>query len=248
MLNDTQRAYIKQLCHFLPDRKQSSTGRKPIKKEVLVREYFKLVKNGLGWREIRHASTVRSYIEECQRRGLFKKFLEHIVQDELAYRQKITIIDACDLLSWNVSKETGYSSKNCFVATKLSLEVTENFIPIDFRFDNGKHHDKYAWNKWQETKDTYPYKLYMDKGYEDYAQRKKLRKINCQVKIEPKKFKHSKKRGPYFQWSKEDGDMRRRIESVFSWIQSFQKVRLRKERKDSIYHAFVITSLSYYAF
>lgn len=247
MLNDSAIRYLHHLCTFLPDRRAGKRGPKPIPKELVIQEYFKLVRFGPGWRQIQYATSVRRYIMECQRRGLFKKYLLHLVQDEVRYRQKVAIVDACDLEGWRVSRETTYSYKNHDTTTKLSLEITPNYIPIFFTFTGGKHHDIPEWKKIIEKQAKLPYQVYLDKGYASYKLRRALRKKNCQVKIKPKDFKQNRKRGPHFQWSEEDAKMRPRIESVFAWIQSFKKVHFRYERSDMLFHAFVITSLSYYA-
>lgn len=246
MIDDTAKLFIKHLCAFLPERRRGKRGPKPIPKKKLIQEYFKLVKYGLGWRQIKYASTVHAYIKECQRRGYFKKYLEDIISEELQYRQQVAIVDACDLEGWDVSRQTSYSYKNHDTATKLTLEITPNYIPIFFTFSGGKHHDISEWKKIIHKQDKLPYKVYLDKGYESYKLRKTLRKINCQIKIQPKDFTHNHKKGPHFQWSEEDAKLRPRVESLFAWIQSFKKVHFRYERSDMLFHAFVITSLAYY--
>ena len=166
MINDRQRDYIKQLCLFLPTRMSGKRGTKSIKKEVLIREYFKLLKYGLGWRQIKHAATVRAYIFECQRRGLFKKYLEQIVAKELRFRPKEAIVDGSGLESRAVSKETAYSGKNHDVCTKLLLEVTPDYLPLYFQFGRGNEHDIEEWKRYVKRGGKLPYKVWQDKGYE----------------------------------------------------------------------------------
>lgn len=127
MLNKTQKSFIKQLCKDLPTRVSGKRGTKSIPKERLIKEYFKLVKYGYGWRQIRFASTVRSYIAECQCRGLLKKNMFTMGGENLQKRNKVSITNACELLRWNVSKETVYSGKQHAVKTKISLELTDEY-------------------------------------------------------------------------------------------------------------------------
>lgn len=178
---------------------------------------------------------------------LGKKYLEHIVQEELKYRSKEAIVDACEFESWDVSKEVAYSGKQKMITDKFSLEITPDYIPIFFRFAHGYHHDIEEWKQMILKQAKLPYKVYLDKGYESYKLRRDLRKHNTQVKIEPKDFTTNHKRGPHFQWSEEDHNKRCMIERFFAWMQSFHKVKWRMERIDSMFHAFVITSLAYYA-
>lgn len=247
MNNTTTKGFISHLCSFLPDRREGKRGTKPIPKKKLIKEYMRLIKQGLQWRDIKHSTTVRRYITECQRRGLFKKYLENIVADELAYRAKEAIVDACEFDSWDVSKEVAWSGKQKGFTDKVTLEITPEYIPIFFRFAHGCPHDISEWKKIIKEQEKLPYKVYLDKGYESYELRRDLRKENCQVKIEPKNFKTNHKRGPQFQWSEEDHNKRCMIERFFAWMQSFKKVHERKERTDALFHAFTITSIAYYA-
>jgi len=167
--------------------------------------------------------------------------------DELQYRQKEAIVDACEFDSWDVSKEVAWSGKQKGFTDKLTLEITPNYIPIFFRFAHGCPHDISEWKEVIKEQHKLPYKVYLDKGYESYELRRDLRKKNCQVKIKPKNFKHNHKLGPHFQWSEKDHCTRCMIERFFSWMQSFWKVRIRRERLDALFHAFTITSIAYYA-
>ena len=74
MNNATTKGFISHLCSFLPDRREGKRGTKPIAKKKLVKEYMRLVKQGLQWRDIKHPTTVRRYITECQRRGVLMNY------------------------------------------------------------------------------------------------------------------------------------------------------------------------------
>jgi hypothetical protein len=248
MLNNTQKRFISQLCKDLPTRSAGKRGTKPIKKERLIKEYFKLVKYGLGWRQIRFASTVRSYVAECQRRGLLKKMMFEMSGENLQKRNKASITDACELLSWRVSKEVAYSGKQHAVTAKISLELTDEYKIRDIRFAYGYHHDKYEWERMLEHKHSLPYSWYMDKGYDDIKMRIWYRKLNCQIRTPPKKYKHRHVREARQQWGTKENRIRIRIEQFFSWIQSFRKVRERRERHDALFHANVYLAITYYLY
>ena len=128
---------------------------------------------------------------------------------ELRFRPKEAIVDGSGLESRAVSKETAYSGKNHDVCTKLLLEVTPDYLPLHFQFGRGNEHDIEEWKRYVKRGGKLPYKVWQEKGYESGKLRKELRKLNCQVKIEPKKYTKSHKRGPAYKWTKEDGNMRR---------------------------------------
>lgn len=248
MKNRTLKSYTKQLSLLLPSRHKAKTGRPPLPKELLVKEYMRMIKYGLGWRDIRHPSSVRRYISECQRRGCFKKVMQDMSGERLDRRNKVSITDACELQSWHVSKETPYSGKQKGYAAKITLELTDDYKIRDIRFAKSYHHDIWEWEKMLETKHLLPYVWYLDKGYFSLTIRKNLRKLNCQVKTPPKEYKHRHAKGKKIQWGEKENKIRTRIERFFAWMQSFRKVRERRERQDALFHAHVYVAMTYYLY
>lgn len=147
MKKRTLKSYTKQLSLLLPSRQIPKTGRRPLPKGMLLREYIKMVKYGLGWRDICHPSSVRRYNSECQRRGYLKKMMQEMSSENLQKRNKLSITDACELLSWNVSKETPFSGKQHGFAAKITLEMTDEYKIRDIRFAQSYHHDLWEWKK-----------------------------------------------------------------------------------------------------
>ena len=97
-------------------------------------------------------------------------------------------------------------------------------------------------------KDKYPYEIFLDKGYESYQRRQEFKEHGCQIRMEQKNYKKSRKRGRRYTFTHEDKVMRANIEKVFGWIKSFNALRYNRLRTASLFHAFVIISLSFYSF
>jgi hypothetical protein len=245
MLKDTHFEFINQLGSFLPDRKAGKRGTKPISKFILLQEVFKMIKDGLDWRDIKHSSTCRSYIKECQRRGEFKNFFQFLTEEFTKFKNKKSIIDSSELESYNYANEVSYSGKSHNHSTKLTLEINDNYIPLYFSFGKGTSPDSLELDKWLLEKEKLPYELYLDMGYERYTRRREFKERGCQVRMEQKIKENSRKRGPRFIYTDEHKKERSKIERFFAWLQSFKRIKYRRERKKSLFHAFVIIILCY---
>ncbi|MBD3329458.1 transposase [Candidatus Dojkabacteria bacterium] len=92
-----------------------------------------------------------------------------------------------------------------------------------------------------------PYELLLDKGYENYERRRRLKQLNCQVRMEMKRGKN-RKRGPRFKFTQEDKVARGNIEKCFGWIKSFMILKCNRLRKKSLFMATFLFCLSFYAF
>ncbi len=88
--------------------------------------------------------------------------------------------------------------------------------------------------------------MYLDMGYEKYERRREMRNKGCRIHMEQKIKKNSKKRGPRFSFTDESREIRKKIETFFAWVQSFWRIRFRRERKNSLFHALVYMAFSYY--
>jgi ssDNA-specific exonuclease RecJ len=115
MQNNTRDDFICHLCSFLPDRKAGKRGTKPIPKELLVRELYKLFRTNCGWRNIKYSSTCRNYLKEVQRRGKFKNFFTFLTEEQKKFRVKKNITDSSDIVSY----QTNGLVKYCQVPDKL---------------------------------------------------------------------------------------------------------------------------------
>ena len=242
MLNDKEISYINLLSEFLPDRHGGSRGPKPISKYVLITELFKLCRCGLNWRRIEHSTTVRRYMEECQRRGLYKKFFKNLNSNFKKYRPKRSIVDSTEVESFNFRKGVSYSGKSHKYAAKITVEINDEYIPLSVQFAKGSSSESKEFDRLLSKQDKLPYEMTLDMGYEKYARRRDLKKRGCQVHMEQKIKKDSRKRGPQFSYTDEDKRERSKIERFFSWIQSFWRVRFRREMKEGLFSCFSIHS------
>lgn len=247
-MNDTEKEFICHICKFLPNRRPGKRGTKPIEKKVIITELFKLFKTNCGWRNIKHSSTCRNYLYEVQRRGKFKNFFNFLTKELKKFRLRETIVDSSDIESYRTNGLVKYSGKYHKDCIKVSVEFTPEYVPVSYRLDKGTEPDSLILDKMLSERDKLPYQLYLDKGYEGYTRRRKLRKRNCQVKMEMKKYAKNRKRGPRFRFSEDDKKQRGDIEKVFAWIKSFMAVKLNRLKIKSLIHAMFVFCLSFITF
>jgi hypothetical protein len=248
MLNDTEKVFICHLANFLPDRNPSKRGPKPIPKEILLEQLFILARDNCGWRKIKHSSTCRNYLYKIQRRGQFKEFLNFITKDYKDFRVKKSIIDSSDVVSYKSNGLAKYSGKYHNYCIKITVEINKDYVPIDFSIDRGSKSDSRILEEMLNRKKILPYELYLDKGYENYERRRKLKKRNCQVRMEMKNYDNNRKRGPRFRFTDRHKRTRVSIEKIFGWLKSFKCLLLNRLRTKSLFTALFIICLSYYAF
>ncbi|MBD3329459.1 hypothetical protein GF357_03125 [Candidatus Dojkabacteria bacterium] len=147
MKDDIPYHYICHLAKFLPDRKASKTGPKPISKIIILTELYKLFKYNCGWRNIEHSSTCRNYLYEMQRRGYFKKFFNLITQDFTEKRLSKTIIDSSDIISYRTNGLVRCSGKYHNYCIKMSVEFPSDYIPVSYSIDRGSSSDSQILDK-----------------------------------------------------------------------------------------------------
>jgi hypothetical protein len=246
LLNNTQIEFINQISKLFPDRRSGKRGPKPIGKNIILTELFKLIKHGLGWRNISHSTVCRNYLLEIQRRGKIKNIFQFLVKEFTKFKPKKTIIDSTELESYDFILQVSYSGKSHNYSTKLLLEITEDYIPIGFIFSKGSFPDSRLFDNYLLQKENLPYKMILDMGFERYDRRRELKQKGCQIYMEQKIKKNNRKRGPRFTYTKEHKRERTKVERFFAWMQSFKKVRFRQEKSSALFHAFVLISLLFY--
>ena len=79
-LSDQEKAFIKELADFFPDRRPGKRGPKPVNKLIIVQQLFIKFKYNLPWRKLDHATVCFNFFNEMQRRGYIKKFLNSITE------------------------------------------------------------------------------------------------------------------------------------------------------------------------
>ena len=247
-MNSNINEYISALKKYLPERKSSKLGRPKIPSNLILEELIKLFKFNLGWRNIKHKTLCYNYLKEIQRRGKLKSFFNLITLELNSKKLSKTIIDSSDIVSYKTNNLVKYSGKYHNYCIKVSLEITTEYIPINYSIDSGSKSDSLILDKMISTIDKLPYELYLDKGYEKYERRRELKRKNCQVRMESKKYAKSRKKGPGFKFTDNDRKIRGEIEKVFSWLKSFMILRLNRLRSKSIFTACFLICLSAYTY
>ena len=248
MLNHTERSYVSHLCEFLPNRTPGKRGPRPIHKEDLIYQLFEKIKYNLRWEDLENSTVCHNYFQEIQRRGIFKKIFNNITSDYQKQRLQKTVVDSSDIESHRVNSRVRYSGKYHKYCLKMTVETTEEWIPVDFELSPGSMSDSRILEEMlSERGKVLPYELYLDKGYEKYSRRRELKRQNCQVRMEMKRG-NNKKRGPKFKFAEEHQRIRCGIEKIFSWIKSFNGLRYNRLKKWSLIMASFIFVLCYIVF
>ena len=248
MLNNTEKEYINHLVEFLPERRAGKRGPKPVGKGTLVTQLYKKFKHGLRWRDLEHATVCHNYFSELQRRGEFKNYLNFQTKKFKKVRQAKTIVDSSDMESYKTNNLVAYSGKYHNDCIKMTIEITPEYIPINFCLSKGTEPDSKVIDEMLIHNQKLPYELFLDKGYEKYERRRDLKKQNCQVRLEMKKIDKSRKKGPRFVFTQEHRKLRGEIEKVYSWLKSFVEIKFNRLKKKSLIMAKFIFCLSYIAF
>lgn len=249
MLNDTEKAYIKSITKSLPERKAGKRGPKPIPQEVILTELFKKFKHNLRWRDLSHPTVCYNYFSQLQARGLLKKLFNNLVSEQVVTRPAKTIVDSSDMESYRTNRLVSYSGKYHNYCMKMTVEVTEDLIPIGVYLHKGTTPDSTVLDQILSVAGRLnPYELFLDKGYEKYGRRRELKKSNCQVRMEMKKVVNSRKRGPRFVFTEEHKKIRGSIEKVYGWLKSFAATRFNRLRRKSLIMGKLLFCLSYIAF
>jgi hypothetical protein len=232
----------------LPDRKPGKRGTKPIPKELLVRELFRLFRLNCGWRNIKHPSTCRNYLKQMQRRCKFKNFCNFLTKEQRKYRLNKSTVDTSDIVSYRTNGLVKYSGKYHNPCMKFSIEISEEGIPIYGSIETGTVSDTKILDKMLSKGNKLPYEMFLDKGFEEYERRRNLKSQNCQVRMEMKKCDNNRKRGPRFTFTQEHKHERGLIEKVVGWIKAFMIMRLNRLRIKSLISAMFYFCLSYVTF
>lgn len=238
-MNSNTDSFLSELEKFLPSRNIPKVGRPPVPTKVILYELFRLFRYNYGWRNVKHKTVCFNYFKEIQRRGLLQKFFNLQTQHLKNHRPSKTIVDSSDIVSYKVNNDVRYSGKYHNYCLKMTLEVTEEFVPLTWSIDYGTASDSKILDKLLQKQDKLPYEMYLDKGYENYYRRRELMHRNCQIRMEMKKSKNRKK-GKRFQFTHEQKKKRGSIEKMYGWMKSFMILRLnRLRRKANITAAFL---------
>jgi len=232
---------VQKLTSLLPDRRQHKKGRPQIPKETLVRGFLLRLQTGCQWRFIQHERSVRRYFHELQRRGIFfNLLLEQIFTEN---RPPQAIIDATNINTWRGAPYAQYSGKYHNYCIKLTISITPQKELLDFSLDPGAKHDSKILDDMVCKCDKLPYELFLDKGYESYLRRRKLKTHNCQVRMEQKYYDKNRKRGPRFRFTDAHKQTRTKVEHAFGYMKRFLLLRYLRVRKISTLNMTILCAL-----
>ena len=187
---------IQKIIKQLPKRRKGKRGPEPIQKEVLVQALLFWLKTGYCWSMVPHSATVRRYFFELQRRGMISNLL--FKHNKIKKKPKYAVIDSTNVNTYKNNPLSKYSGKYHNYCIKLSLGIKEDGKIYSISMDKGSTNDSKILDKILSLNPKLPYELYLDKGYENYNRRRKLKKNNCQVRMEQRNYAKNKKRGPRF--------------------------------------------------
>ncbi len=224
--------YAKEIAKYLPKRKAGSRGPKPIPAYILIYEILKKLKYNIPWRDIKHSTIAREYYRKLRDNKTLEKVFGKITKDlRQGKRPKKILIDSSDIVSYKTNSHVKYSGKYHNYCIKMTVSVDGDLRIIDYSLDKGSASDSKILDKiLRRRRVKLPYELFLDKGYENYQRRRELKRQNCQVRMEMKKLRYNRKRGPRFKFTNTHKKIRANVEKVFGWIKSFAVFTLSKFR------------------
>ena len=232
---------IQKFLEILPERRGGKRGPRPIPRETLVRAFLLWLRTGCSWREVAHSATVRRYFRECQRRGILFKNIPLAKNGKRRLRK--VVIDATNINTYRGAPSSRYSGKYHNYCIKLTIIVTEQGELVDYSLDLGSTHDSKIFDQMLMNMPKFPYEILADKGYENYARRRVLKKYGCQLRIEQKNYAKNKKRGPRFLFTRDHLRVRTQVERFFAYLKSFKALRYLRSRKLSFAKIAILCTL-----
>ncbi len=76
-------------------------------------------------------------MEECQRRGMYKKFFKNLNKNFKKYRPRKSIVDSTEIESFKFKRGVAYSGKSHKYTCKITVEINEEYIPLTVIFAKG---------------------------------------------------------------------------------------------------------------
>jgi hypothetical protein len=77
----------------------------------------------------------------------------------------------------------------------MSVEMTPQYVPVSWYLGRGTKPDSIVLDEMLAKKEKIPKEIFLDMGYEKYERRRELKRHNCQVRMEMKKYAKNRKRG-----------------------------------------------------
>ena len=241
--------YAKELAKYLPQRKAGLRGPKPIPEYTLIYEILKKLKYNIPWRYIRHSTICREYYRKLRDNKVMERVFGKITKKlRKGKRLDRMLMDSSDIVSYKTNPYVKYSGKYHNYCIKMTVLIDTNLTIIDYSLDKGSASDSKILDKiLRRRRFKLPYELFLDKGYENYQRRRMLKKQNCQVRMEMKKLRYNRKRGPRFKFTDTHKKIRADVEKVFGWIKSYATFTLSKFRYFSYLKTAFLLVISIYA-
>jgi transposase len=235
------------LVKILPIPKQKRYGRKRCQFKAILNGILQVLVNDVAWGKIAPCGssyvTCYRYFCELQRRGKLKLIFEMLAKEKTNVTE--STIDSNSISSFRFRRMTGWCGKHKKVSTKVSLFTDKVGLPVDVAFGKGGADDRifvlpHMQNGAKRRRIT---ELNLDKGYTSCDLRRELRRRGTHVNMQTRKGDYIRKRGPKFQFKKEEYKVRFLIEKTFAWMENFRHTKLRREYHPAMYKAFVYLAL-----
>ena len=232
---------FEKLLNILPTPKQNRKGRKRCNKALLLKGILIVLRYDIPWNNLDIDSVSGTscwrYFNEIQRRGILKRIHKALANESLNIN--ICSIDTSTTTSFRFKSCTGWDGKHKKIGTKISALSDENGLPFDLDFGKGSKHDlKFLDKHIKNTVGKRKKILSLDKGYTSIEKRRSLRKKGIKVNMETRKNDYLRKKGPKFSLDQQIYQTRFNLERTFSWLKSFRRIRIRKDRHVAMFMAF----------
>jgi transposase len=230
-----------QLLKLLPSPRQKRRGRKRCKKDLLLKGILYVLKYDIPWNQLDiegvSGTSCWRYFNKIQKQGLLKLIYKALVDKHLDIC--LCSLDTSTTTSFSFKDCTGWDGKHRKMGTKISALSDENGIPCDLEFGKGSKHDlKFLDKHLKNTIGKRKKVLSMDKGYTSIDMRRELRKKGIRVNMETRKGDYIHKKGPKFKVDQQIYETRFNLERTFGWMKSFDRIRIRKDRRIAMFKAF----------
>jgi len=234
------------IVEFFPEPRQKQYGRKRCTKEPLVQGILQVLVMGIGWNNVRvegaSGSSCWRYCDDLQKRGLFNLIFLRLSQSMVDISE--CAVDTSSISSFRFASCVGWDGKHRKIATKISLITDKKGLPVDVAFGKGSAHDlAFLPAHFGKLHLTRIRTFNADKGYTSIQLRRYLRTKGVFINMGIRKGDYQKKRGPRFRFDEEKYKVRFEIERTFSWLKSFRAIRIRRNRRLSMFKAFIFLAL-----
>lgn len=227
-------------------------GRPPYPNDLLLPGILRVLRSGQRWRDldlpgypsgVTHWRRLRFWERKSLLWRVWRKTLSLLFRSGLLTFARV-ILDGTLIPSFSFKDTTGYSGKHHRVGTKVVTLVTEDGIPLTVTFASGQRHDlplaRPTLRRLRVGRRTRPDLLLGDKGFDDTAFRRDLRRRHIRTNIPERQYQHRRKRGRPPTYDKNLGKERYVVERTNGWLKSFRRIHFRYDVSLASFRAFFL--------